>query len=50
MGYRFEVWAYIPVEDGYAYCQTWQGQSLLKALIEMRRVRQHAGCVRLEWR
>lgn len=51
MGYRWEVWAYVPTDRGYAYQEVWQGQSALKCLrMFVKAKRGGAGCVKVEWR
>lgn len=50
MGWKYEVEAYLPTDESYAYVTTYTGQSLIKAVLAMRRAKKVAGCVKLSWR
>lgn len=51
MGNKIEVWAYLPRSaGGYEYTQVYGGESWLRAILEARRAKRTAGCVKVEWR
>lgn len=50
MGWKFEVSKWALDHGRYTYLPVYQGQSLIKALLAMRKAKRTAGCVKLEWR
>lgn len=51
MGYKFEVLAYEKMSDGsYRDIQVYTGESLIGAVLAMRKAKQNCGCVTLRWR
>jgi hypothetical protein len=53
MGWKWEVeqWQRNAAQDGYEWKTTYTGQSLLKAVLAMRRCKRDGhGCIQLVWR
>lgn len=51
MGWKYEVFAWTQVAGGpYRDVEVYQGASLVRAVLAMRRAKRTSGCVRLEWR
>lgn len=50
MGWKYEVQGYFATDEGYAYVSVYEGQSLIKAILAMRKAKKVCGCVKLAWR
>ncbi len=50
MGWKYEVQAYLATDEGYEYVTVYEGQSLIKAILAMRKAKKVSGCVKLAWR
>jgi hypothetical protein len=56
MGTKFEVLIWIRtdapdnVNSGYRNVSVWCGESVLKALMELRKAKKRTGCATLKWR
>jgi hypothetical protein len=56
MGTKFEVLVWVSTNppdnahSGYRHVSVWRGESLLKALIELRKAKKRTGCATLKWR
>jgi hypothetical protein len=56
MGTKFEVLIWIRTSEpdnahsGYRNVSVWRGESVLKALMELRKAKKRTGCATLKWR